>query len=66
MLEAYTDDRALRAQLLARSLVVGMAVALFEWCSPEMRQFNRDWWRMPRDGWREMKATCQEFAPRYS
>jgi aminoglycoside phosphotransferase (APT) family kinase protein len=66
MLEAYTDDRALRAQLLARSLVVGMAVALFEWCSPEMRQFNRDWWRMPRGGWREMKATCQEFAPRYS
>jgi aminoglycoside phosphotransferase (APT) family kinase protein len=41
---------------VARSLVVGTTVALFETSTPEMNEFERGWWRMPPGGWQELKA----------
>ncbi|MEX2244761.1 MAG: aminoglycoside phosphotransferase family protein [Fimbriimonadaceae bacterium] len=48
---------------VARSLVVGMSVALFEVSTPEMADFYRRWWRMPPGGWSEMKSLVAQFWP---
>ncbi len=49
--------------LVARALVVGLSVALFEVRTPEMSEFDRRWWRMPPGGWPEMKSLVAELFP---
>lgn len=57
MLEGYAETGgSVTEALIARSLVVGMSVALFETSTPEMAEFDRNWWRMPPGGWEEMKS----------
>jgi hypothetical protein len=53
-------------ELAARALVVGLSVSLFEVSTPEMREFDRRWWRMPPGGWEEMKALAEELWPELS
>jgi hypothetical protein len=67
MLDGYAEagGRADMA-LVARSLVVGMSVALFETSTPEMADFDRNWWRMPPGGWPEMKALGTALLSSYS
>lgn len=67
MLDGYlAAGGTIDAAIVARSLVVGMSVALFEVSTPEMAEFDRRWWRMPSGGWPEMKALGQGLLSKYS
>jgi hypothetical protein len=64
MLEGYASaGGSVTNPLVARSLVVGMSVALFETSTPEMSEFDRKWWRMPPGGWEEMKTLVAQLWP---
>jgi aminoglycoside phosphotransferase (APT) family kinase protein len=67
MLDGYLEAGGkVDAATVARSLVVGMSVALFEVSTPEMAEFDRRWWRMPDGGWPEMKALGETLLSPYS
>ncbi len=60
--EASCNTEELRS-LSARSIVVGMLVALGELRDPGMTGFDRKWWRMPPGGWGEMKLLIARVLP---
>jgi len=60
MLESYG---AVDQAFLARALVVGLNVALWEVRATDIMTPERHWWRMPPGGWAEMKSLVAEFWP---
>lgn len=64
MLDGYARAGGqLDAAFIARSILVGLDVALFEASTPEMSAFDRKWWRSPPGGWEEMKSLVAELWP---
>jgi aminoglycoside phosphotransferase (APT) family kinase protein len=53
-------------QLISRSIVVGMLVALGEMRNPDMANYERRWWRMPPGGWPEMRSLAAQFWPEFT
>jgi aminoglycoside phosphotransferase (APT) family kinase protein len=53
MLESYG---AVDIAFIARSLVVGLNVALWEVRAADIMTPERHWWRMPPGGWEETKS----------
>ena len=60
--ELWCGSPDLRA-FVARSLVVGLNVALWEVRAADIMTPERHWWRMPPGGWSEMKSLVAQYWP---
>ena len=64
MLLGYQEERGLMDEgFVARALRAGVSLSLWEIRELPVKEFERQWWRMPPGGWKETKELIREHFP---
>lgn len=66
MLRGYSDaGESVTTSIVAKALYAGVGLAAWEIREGDMKNYKRQWWRMPEEGWQGVKSFVIEEFPEF-